>query len=164
MKIKLFNIQSREKLLRNNPQGSRVAQWKRAGPITQRSVDRNHALLRVDWLILQSFFFLLDNTPETYTLLRPTLTIQKLVSTPRIKRKIIKTLWINWLQATCNKKIEKKSSRGKSTPLAERGFDPRTSGLWAQHASTAPLCFDVQLSTKAQRVANFYFYSFNYFL
>ena len=23
----------------------RVAQWKRAGPITQRSVDRNHALL-----------------------------------------------------------------------------------------------------------------------
>ena len=24
---------------------SRVAQWKRAGPITQRSVDRNHALL-----------------------------------------------------------------------------------------------------------------------
>jgi hypothetical protein len=23
-----------------------VAQWKRAGPITQRSVDRNHALLR----------------------------------------------------------------------------------------------------------------------
>ena len=26
--------------------GSRVAQWKRAGPITQRSVDRNYALLR----------------------------------------------------------------------------------------------------------------------
>ena len=26
---------------------SRVAQWKRAGPITQRSVDRNHALLNV---------------------------------------------------------------------------------------------------------------------
>ena len=25
--------------------GSRVAQWKRAGPITQRSVDRNYALL-----------------------------------------------------------------------------------------------------------------------
>ena len=24
--------------------------------------------------------------------------------------------------------------------LAERGFDPRTSGLWAQHASTVPLC------------------------
>ena len=29
--------------------------------------------------------------------------------------------------------------------LAERGFDPRTSGLWAQHASTAPLCFDAKL-------------------
>ena len=26
---------------------SRVAQWKRAGPITQRSVDRNHALLNL---------------------------------------------------------------------------------------------------------------------
>ena len=26
---------------------SRVAQWKRAGPITQRSVDRNYALLKV---------------------------------------------------------------------------------------------------------------------
>ena len=25
--------------------------------------------------------------------------------------------------------------------LAERSFDLRTSGLWAQHASTAPLCF-----------------------
>ena len=29
---------------------SRVAQWKRAGPITQRSVDRNHALLK--WFFL----------------------------------------------------------------------------------------------------------------
>ena len=28
--------------------------------------------------------------------------------------------------------------------LAERGFDPRTSGLWAQHASTAPLCSHIQ--------------------
>ena len=26
---------------------SRVAQWKRAGPITQRSVDRNHFLLNI---------------------------------------------------------------------------------------------------------------------
>jgi hypothetical protein len=31
---------------KGTPSGySRVAQWKRAGPITQRSVDRNHALL-----------------------------------------------------------------------------------------------------------------------
>ena len=29
----------------------------------------------------------------------------------------------------------------KKKLLAERGFDPRTSGLWAQHASTAPLCY-----------------------
>ena len=29
---------------------SRVAQWKRAGPITQRSVDRNYALLRIFFL------------------------------------------------------------------------------------------------------------------
>ena len=27
--------------------------------------------------------------------------------------------------------------------IAERGFDPRTSGLWAQHAPTAPLCWMV---------------------
>ena len=26
------------------------------------------------------------------------------------------------------------------TFLAEDGFDPSTSGLWAQHASAAPLC------------------------
>ena len=31
---------------------SRVAQWKRAGPITQRSVDRNYALLEAFFLIL----------------------------------------------------------------------------------------------------------------
>ena len=24
--------------------------------------------------------------------------------------------------------------------IAERGFDPPISGLWAQHASSAPLC------------------------
>ena len=32
-------------------QSSRVAQWERAGPITQRSMDRNHPLL-------STFFFL----------------------------------------------------------------------------------------------------------
>ena len=30
---------------------SRVAQWKRAGPITQRSVDRNYALLKCNLLL-----------------------------------------------------------------------------------------------------------------
>ena len=31
-------------------------------------------------------------------------------------------------------------AKRKKKTLAERGFDPRTSGLWAQHASAAPLC------------------------
>ena len=35
---------------------SRVAQWKRAGPITQRSVDRNHALLKPFFHVLQAQF------------------------------------------------------------------------------------------------------------
>ena len=39
------------------------------------------------------------------------------------------------------KGIKKKLEKiGKEKFLAERGFDPRTSGLWAQHASSAPLC------------------------
>ena len=41
-------------------------------------------------------------------------------------------------------KTEVRQSRNQiksKQKLAERGFDPRTSGLWAQHASTAPLCF-----------------------
>ena len=33
---------------------SRVAQWKRAGPITQRSVDRNYALLRKIFLLFEA--------------------------------------------------------------------------------------------------------------
>ena len=32
-------------------------------------------------------------------------------------------------------------SKMKKRNLAERSFDLRTSGLWAQHASTAPLCY-----------------------
>ena len=45
-----FHQQVQDKAI--GPQGttSRVAQWKRAGPITQRSMDRNHPLL--------PFFFL----------------------------------------------------------------------------------------------------------
>ncbi len=34
------------------------------------------------------------------------------------------------------------NGREKVKGIAERGFDPRTSGLWAQHASTAPLCYE----------------------
>ncbi len=36
---------------------SRVAQWKRAGPITQRSVDRNYALLKYFKQFKIKFFF-----------------------------------------------------------------------------------------------------------
>ena len=45
------------------------------------------------------------------------------------------------------KRIKKKMEKfGKEKGfLAERGFDPRTSGLWAQHASSAPLCSHINL-------------------
>ena len=36
---------------------------------------------------------------------------------------------------------KKKKKKIKIYVIAERSFDLRTSGLWAQHASTAPLCF-----------------------
>ena len=40
---------------------SRVAQWKRAGPITQRSVDRNHALLKLfRFFTLPTYHILLE--------------------------------------------------------------------------------------------------------
>ncbi len=32
--------------------------------------------------------------------------------------------------------------------LAEDSFDLSTSGLWAQHASTAPLCFTCEMSLR----------------
>ena len=38
-------------------QVSRVAQWKRAGPITQRSVDRNHSLLSLLYFCIGFFSF-----------------------------------------------------------------------------------------------------------
>merc|ERR1712002_780906 len=37
-----------------------------------------------------------------------------------------------------NLRLQKLTRQKKN--LAERSFDLRTSGLWAQHASTAPLC------------------------
>ena len=50
-------------ILQQQSAESRVAQWKRAGPITQRSVDRNHALLNffflmsgLNWYFSRSFF------------------------------------------------------------------------------------------------------------
>ena len=32
--------------------------------------------------------------------------------------------------------------KNKKLYVAEGGFDPPTSGLWAQHASSAPLCWE----------------------
>ena len=50
-------------------------------------------------------------------------------------------------------------AKEKKVKIAERGFDPRTSGLWAQHASTAPLCFarlwEVSLLLRLVRVLRF---------
>ena len=34
-----------------------------------------------------------------------------------------------------------RNEQNEKSQLAERSFDLRTSGLWAQHASTAPLCY-----------------------
>ena len=70
--------------------GSRVAQWKRAGPITQRSVDRNYALL---WIFF--YLFILHMYYET-----------KLNDSTLFKS----TLWLNLknfnlveLHTSCNK-------------------------------------------------------------
>ena len=42
----------------------------------------------------------------------------------------------------------------KTMHLAERGFDPRTSGLWAQHACTAQLCFTCYVFANDRYLAN----------
>ncbi len=34
-----------------------------------------------------------------------------------------------------------KEKKKNTAAIAEDGFDPSTSGLWAQHAPTAPLCY-----------------------
>ena len=47
---------------------------------------------------------------------------------------LVSTLFMLIMGSHCMKK------KCQIKVLAERGFDPRTSGLWAQHASTAPLC------------------------
>ena len=55
--MNLVNIQNQNLKNKVDIPCSRVAQWKRAGPITQRSVDRNYALLvdffhlvNLDWI------------------------------------------------------------------------------------------------------------------
>jgi hypothetical protein len=44
------------------------------------------------------------------------------------------------LQVLQNCHVKVRHNNTEKRIVAERGFDPRTSGLWAQHASTAPLC------------------------
>lgn len=46
-----------------------MAQWKRAGPITQRSVDRNYALLMI-FLTFLFFVSLLDEERQKVTPIR----------------------------------------------------------------------------------------------
>ena len=55
-----------------------------------------------------------------------------------LRRLKIAILTSNSLYFAVNCKIIKEKNR---TKLAEQDFDPRNSGLWAPHASTAPLCF-----------------------
>ena len=47
---------------------------------------------------------------------------------------------VNWIGHRFKKKQKTKKSEKKGKKIAEQGFDPWTSGLWAQHASAAPLC------------------------
>ena len=50
------------------------------------------------------------------------------------------SLPLRWWRKKKKKEKIQQSVVKEGKNLAERGFDPRTSGLWAQHASTAPLC------------------------
>ena len=59
----------------NPVEDSRVAQWKRAGPITQRSVDRNHALLK----FFPSQFEMLSHSPKLGLLLTFEVCIKKIL-------------------------------------------------------------------------------------
>ena len=54
---------------------------------------------------------------------------------------------------TFRKDTQRKKRRKKRKKLAEDGFDPSTSGLWAQHASAAPLCFPQAHSYQIQHRA-----------
>ena len=45
--------------------------------------------------------------------------------------------WLCWVRINAKQKQEKKEKKMKF--LSEPGFDPGTCGLWAHHASAAPL-------------------------
>ena len=44
----------------------------------------------------------------------------------------------------------------KKRDIAERSFDLRTSGLWAQHASTAPLCYHSHCEAKVAKASKYF--------
>ena len=71
-------------------------------------------------------------------------------------------LLINALLATAGLKID--HHEWPKAKLAERGFDPRTSGLWAQHASTAPLCCSESIRCKMRSRRFHVFMSINVLL
>ena len=49
-------------------------------------------------------------------------------------------LVVNLRKKKTKMKKKKEEKKSKKMCLAEDGFDPSTSGLWAQHAPAAPLC------------------------
>ena len=57
-------------------------------------------------------------------------------------QRIFPTQELKWGFLHCRRILYQLSYQGspKTLQLAENGFDPLTSGLWAQHASAAPLC------------------------
>ena len=57
-------------------------------------------------------------------------------------QRIFPTQELKWGFLHCGRILYQLSYQGspKTLQLAENGFDPLTSGLWAQHASAAPLC------------------------
>ena len=84
-----------------------------------------HWLVVLDLLSFQYFTLLLLLCSSTFKEGRKTFQVGK-----STQKKIFPHDW----KRNSPKYVKKKKN------IAERGFDPRTSGLWAQHASTAPLC------------------------
>ena len=92
------------------------------------------------------------------------------------KKKPVGSTWCNFFTSTiCSRRYERKAlwdmtdqenggkqKRKKKKIVAENGFDPSTSGLWAQHASTAPLCLLIRIKVilifQWNTVASFFFF------
>ena len=85
--------------------------------------QRGHRFWDTGWSFTQDRFFLFKSA-LTYSFSRPP-------SPPPPSRAPVKKY----------SKVIKRLNQSIERTIAERGFDPRTSELWAQHASTAPLCY-----------------------